>query len=55
MIDLATYPNFRIKSLELKSNISSMINEMDGVMDSVRFTDAAKSQRLQALVQKYLP
>ncbi len=55
MIDLTTYPKFRTEALSLKSNIGVMLNKMDGVLASTSFTDAAKGEKLQTLVNEYLP
>ncbi len=55
MIDLTTYPKFRIEASSLKSNIGIMLNKMDGVLASRSFTDDAKSRKLQTLVDEYLP
>ncbi len=51
---LSNYPAFRIGALELKSNISTMINKMDGVIASGKFTDARKSEILVKLSDEYM-
>ena len=53
--DITNYPEFRTEAMTLKSNIGIMLNKMDGVMNSENFSIAAKSSRVEQLMNEYLP
>ena len=54
MTNPAAYPTFRSEAMQLKQNLGIMISKMDGVYSNGRFTEAAKTDRLQKLMDEYL-